>query len=85
MNLKFSSQEWVSPKENELTEEQVREHTRSSIALLFLWGYLVLLVLLILFATFASLSMDAVKDFLLALGGPFGFVIGFYFKSESEI
>lgn len=74
----------IGIEQPEVSREEIRETTRSSIAMTFLYGYLSLLLLLLLLATFANLSMDMVKDFLLALGGPFGFVIGFYFTSERQ-
>lgn len=78
------SLESIGIKQPEVSREAIRETTRSTIAMTFLYGYLALILLLLLLATFAKLPMDMVKDFLLALGGPFGFVIGFYFTSERE-
>lgn len=75
--------EAVFPEED-VIEVDPRESTRSTIALVFLGSYVGILLLLILLTAIERISMDAVKDYLLAIGGPFGFIIGFYFKSEAE-
>jgi len=74
----------VSPEPNisvlRLAEKQ--EDTRTRIAVFFVAGYLLLILLLIILSTFFALPADNVKDFLLAIGSPLGFIIGFYFKSQ---
>lgn len=61
-----------------------QENTRSIIALVFVIGYLALLLILIILSTFKKLPSDAAKDYLLAVGSPLGFIIGFYFKTTSN-
>ena len=55
--------------------------TRNLIALVFIVSYLALLIILITLSAFFGLSEQAAKDYLLAIGTPLGFIIGFYFKS----
>jgi hypothetical protein len=61
-----------------------REDTRTIIAKVFVFSYLVLILILILLTSFAKLPQDAAKDYLLAISSPLGFVIGFYFKSTQS-
>lgn len=61
--------------------QEVQEDTRSKIAKIFICSYLAIIVLLIILATFFNLKADVSKDFLLAIGTPLGFIIGYYFKS----
>ncbi len=61
-----------------------REDTRSSIAKISIAGYLAIVFCLIAAATFTKLPADVAKDYLLAVGSPLGFVIGYYFKSVSD-
>lgn len=63
---------------------QKREDTRSSIAKIFITGYLCIIILLIAATTLAKLAPDVAKDYLLAISSPLGFVIGYYFKSVSD-
>lgn len=63
---------------------QKREDTRSSIAKIFIIGYLSIVILLIAASTLAKLAPTDAKDYLLAISSPLGFVIGYYFKSVSE-
>lgn len=64
--------------------EERKEDTRSKISKIFVLGYLGLILILLITTTFFKLSSDSVKDFLLALSSPLGFVIGYYFKSAQE-
>lgn len=59
-----------------------QEDTRSVIAIGFVIGYAVIIVVLIGLAAVKLLDGNLVKDFLLAIGSPLGFIIGFYFKSD---
>lgn len=61
--------------------EEVQEDTRSTIARIFICSYLAIVVLLIMLSTFFNLKAEVSKDFLLAIGTPLGFIIGYYFKS----
>lgn len=61
-----------------------QEDTRSRIANIFVCGYLAVLGLLILLSAFHKMTTDSTKDFLLAVGSPLGFIIGFYFKSSEK-
>lgn len=62
------------------TEKQ--EQTRSWIALGFVGGYLAVFIVLIVLAATGFLSNTETQTFLLAIGSPLGFIIGFYFKSS---
>lgn len=61
-----------------------RETTRSLIAKIFILGYFGIVILLIILTAFFKLTQDIVKDYLLAIGSPLGFVVGFYFKSDQD-
>ena len=77
-------QNFSAINQSQIKRAEKQEDTRSFIANVFVIGYLIAVAVLILLATFADLSSDNVKDFLLAIGSPLGFIIGFYFKSSSE-
>ena len=62
------------------TEKQ--EQTRSWIATGFVGGYLAVFISLIVLAALGKLSNSYIQTFLLAIGSPLGFIIGFYFKSS---
>ena len=66
-----------------ITLAEKTENTRNVIALVFIISYLALLITLIILSTFHNLSEQTSKDFLLAIGTPLGFIIGFYFKTTS--
>lgn len=70
--------------QSQIKRAEKQEDTRSFIANVFVMGYLVAIAILVILATFTDLSSDSVKDFLLALGSPLGFIIGFYFKSSDH-
>jgi hypothetical protein len=58
-----------------------QEVTRSRIAQTFIIGYLAIIIMLILITASGKLAADVAKDYLLAIGSPLGFIIGYYFKS----
>ena len=69
-----------------------KDQTRSKIALIFTWSYFILIALVVIGIPlynifFPDMKLD-IKDTLLVIssviGGPFGFVVGYYFKG-SEI
>lgn len=61
-----------------------QEDTRSTIAIGFVIGYAVVVAILILLSAFGKMDSNTVKDFLLAIGSPLGFIIGFYFKNSGR-
>lgn len=61
-----------------------QEDTRSVIAIGFVIGYAVVVSILIILSSFKLMGSDVVKDFLLAIGSPLGFIIGFYFKADNK-
>ncbi len=65
-----------------LAEKQ--EDTRSIISLIFIIAYFIIIAALVLFTTFAKLPAETAKDYLLAIGSPLGFIIGYYFKSSTK-
>jgi hypothetical protein len=67
-----------------LKRAEKQEDTRSRIAIFFVGGYLLIVLILVTLSTFAHLGSDTVKDYLLAVGSPLGFIIGFYFKSSEK-
>lgn len=74
--------ESVSPaKKSAITRAERTENTRNMIALIFILSYLALLLILIVLSTFFALDETASKDYLLAIGTPLGFIVGFYFKA----
>lgn len=68
-------------EQSAIDRAEKQEHTRSKIALIFIWAYLIIITTLIILNTFADLSSELTKDYLLAIGSPLGFIIGYYFKS----
>ena len=61
-----------------------QEDTRSVIAIGFVIGYAVVISVLITLSAFHLIDTNTVKDFLLAIGSPLGFIIGFYFKGDKS-
>ncbi|HVI69753.1 MAG TPA: hypothetical protein VM581_04840 [Magnetospirillaceae bacterium] len=61
-----------------------QEDTRSTIAIGFVIGYAVVVALLMTLTAFKLMDGTTVKDFLLAIGSPLGFIIGFYFKNSGR-
>lgn len=71
-----------------LKRAEKREDTRSKIALYYVLGFLFLIFLAVVVFAFRSLTVNDLRDLLLALSdilsGPLGFIIGYYFKSHSK-
>ena len=65
-----------------------REDTRSTIALVYVIGYLIVVAGVLIIGVSTKLELSGYKDLLLAvsgiLSGPLGFIIGYYFKSNKE-
>lgn len=65
-----------------------REGTRSTIALVYVIGFLVIVASVLIIGTITKFELTGYKDLLLAvsgiLSGPLGFIIGYYFKSQKE-
>lgn len=65
-----------------------REDIRSKIALFYVLGFLIIVVLVLLISAYKDFDLPAFKDLLLAvsavLSGPLGFIIGYYFKSHKD-
>lgn len=70
--------------QSQIKRAEKQEDTRSLIANIFVIGYLVIIASLIMLSTFKQLPSDTAKDYLLAVGSPLGFIIGFYFKSSDK-
>jgi len=75
---------FASDNTEALTKGPVIENTRKVIAISFVTGYLIIIGVLILLTTFSNLKSDTAKDYLLAIGSPLGFIIGFYFKAQDK-
>jgi len=71
-----------------LSRAEKREGTRSQIALYYVVGFLLLIGSALLLFSLRDLTVNDLRDLLLALSGilsgPLGFIIGYYFKSESN-
>lgn len=76
----------ANPQEDEAVYRlaQKQEDTRTRIAQYFVGGYLLIIILLIVLATFFKLDSEQAKDYLLAISSPLGFIIGFYFKANQQ-
>lgn len=65
-----------------------REGTRSYIAMIYVVGYLLVVILVLAIGVYTKFELSGYKDLLLAvsgiLSGPLGFIIGYYFKSNKE-
>ncbi len=65
-----------------------REGTRSVIALIYVIGYLIIVISVIVTGIFKNFELTGYKDLLLAvsgiLSGPLGFIIGYYFKASKD-
>lgn len=83
-NIIFTLESASPVEESTIKRAEKREDTRSQIAMFYIGGYLAILALLLLALTFFKLSSDISKDFLLAIGSPLGFIIGYYFKSADK-
>lgn len=71
-------------KKSAITAAEKTENTRNLIALVFIISYLALLIFLIILSAFYGLKEQTAKDYLLAIGTPLGFIIGYYFKTTSK-
>ncbi|MDE2016029.1 MAG: hypothetical protein KGI72_05900 [Patescibacteria group bacterium] len=73
---------------SQINRAEKREDTRSKIALYYVIGYLFLVLSTLFLFWVRSLAVNDLRDLLLALSGilsgPLGFIIGYYFKSESD-
>lgn len=62
-----------------------REHTRSTMAILFVLGFFAILFLCFVYAIVVDATLGELKDALIgiagALSGTLGFIVGFYYKS----
>ncbi len=65
-----------------------KDKTRTQIANLYVRAFLIIICATLIYMLLYSYSINDIKDVLLAesgiLSGPLGFIIGFYFKEESE-
>lgn len=68
-----------------ITRAEKREDTRSKIALCYVVGYLGLVLVILIRGWW--IGIGDLKDLLVTisgiLSGPLGFIVGYYFKSES--
>lgn len=69
--------------------EATKEHTRSTMALLFVLGFYAILFLCFIYAIAVGAKLSDLKDVLIAiigaLSGLIGFVVGYYYKSSQEL
>jgi len=69
-------------------EDSKRETTRSTLSRNFVWGYFISIFIVLWISYQKNFEVSGYKDMLLAvsgvLSGPLGFIIGYYFKSESN-
>ena len=65
-----------------------KEHTRSTMAILFVLGFFAILFLCFVYAIMAGSSLSELKDTLVgvvgALSGILGFIVGYYYKTSQE-
>lgn len=65
-----------------------REGTRSVIALIYVIGFLGIILITLAISAIKNFSVENNRDMLLAisgiLSGPLGFIIGYYFKASRE-
>lgn len=70
------------------SQAQKRETTRSRIAIMYLSGFFLVLVIGMVFCWCFAREVSGVKDMLVVisgiLSGPLGFIIGYYFKASKE-
>ncbi len=84
-NTKCQVVQTLSPaRKSAITNAERTENTRNLIALVFIVSYLGLLIFLIILSAFFDLEKESAKDYLLAIGTPLGFIIGYYFKVTSK-
>ncbi len=70
--------------QSQIKRAEKQEDTRSFIANLFVIGYFIVLLILIGLSAWGKISTTVTQNFLIAIGSPFGFIIGFYFKSSDK-
>ncbi len=70
--------------QSQIKRAEKQEDTRSFIANLFVIGYFIVLAILIGLSASGKLTTSVTQNFLIAIGSPFGFIIGFYFKSSDK-
>lgn len=67
---------------------KAKEHTRSTMALLFVLGFFAVLFLCFVYAIAVKASLTELKETLVAiigaLSGLIGFIVGYYYKSSQE-
>lgn len=65
-----------------------KEHTRSTMAILFVLGFFAILFLCFVYAIMKGATLSELKDTLVgvvgALSGILGFIVGYYYKSSQE-
>ena len=65
-----------------------KEHTRSTLAILFVLGFFAIIFLCFIYAILVRATLNDLKDTLVgvigALSGIFGFIVGYYYKSAHE-
>lgn len=80
-------------KPQKFDPKQHKDQTRSTIAKIFTWAYFVLIGVALIGVPIYDLFVEgekilSLKDTLLVIssviGGPFGFVVGYYFKGTEE-
>ena len=69
-------------------EDKSKEHTRSTMALLFVLGFFAILFLCYAYAITVGATLSELKEALIAiigsLSGMIGFIVGYYYKSAQE-
>ncbi len=83
-NIIFTLESASPIEQSTIKRAEKREDTRSRIAMIYIWGYLAILAGLLFLSALTKITTDATKDFLLAIGSPLGFIIGYYFKSTDK-
>lgn len=80
--------QYIAPSQRAFKLAEHREHTRSKIALYYVLGYLFIIAIVLGIAAYKNFAVADYKDMLLAisgvLSGPLGFIIGYYFKADSN-
>lgn len=65
-----------------------KEHTRSAIATIYIYGYFIVIGIVFLIGVCTCFEVKDYKDMLVTvsgiLSGPLGFIVGYYFKTSKE-
>lgn len=65
-----------------------KEWTRSKIAKLYVWGFFIVIAIVLLLGAIMGFVVEDFKDMLITvsgvLSGPLGFIVGYYFKASKE-